>query len=286
MRYDWKKPDLVIHPQFYSTIMSKYDFSKLYNILNIDCGRFCNDCKTVVCKKQWTVPYLIDDEMYVKLEQGIMLHPYYEYDNVSSGTKPFATSYNITKNTRMYKLPHRGPRLVIWTKNDKLDVCATQIERINFEEIPEVCERMKQWAFKITEKKSIFVFDLDRTLIKDNGSKFECADEVLNTVRDKYDLVVLYSHGSALHVDEHLNKFKIDATEYGFDSYFDLILSNNKTERVSHKNLLYIYNYFPNGITFSDAVLMDDSVYNWTPEYSKLIIPYCRKTLKYALPIL
>lgn len=38
------------------------------------------------------------------------------------------------------------------------------------------------------------------------------------------------------------------------------------------KNLLHLYNYYPN-YTFKKCVLVDDSLYNFTPEYSYIIVP-------------
>lgn len=269
---DNKKPDLIIHPEYYDIIM-QHNLSFYFNVLTLKNLKINSDLSS----------YIITDNEYSKIT--IKLQPFYceELTNVS-GIEPSATSYWFNDEMPIYNIEQNGPRYVIWTKNDPLTVCCTVIDRVENFELYDAIRRAKEWSFTINEEKSIIVFDLDRTLINDNCNEYEYADKMLEYARKTYDLVVLWSHGSPLHVDDNVSKF-IRKSNYG-DKLFDLILRYNGTPSVkANKNLLYIYNYFPNCI-FSNATLVDDSIFNWTPEYNKLIIPHCNKTLQYALSVL
>lgn len=190
---------------------------------------------------------------------------------IGSGIKPQYTTYTFGEKTSLYRIEENGPRYVIWTCQDPLTICATYLDRIEPHDLFQACERAKLWAFTIQEFRSIIVFDLDETLINENGIPLNHSQKVLKRAREIFDIVVLYSHGSNLHVDEHILQFR-NSIMLNDAPLFDLVLSKNELDHRSAKNLLYLYNYFPN-IRFKNATLVDDSMFNWTPEYKNIIIP-------------
>lgn len=282
MLYDEAKPDLLIHPKFYLTIVSMYDLKEKFNLLNLlskpDTHSSVLDITTDIGA------YLVKDDGICRLN-NVRLKPFYH--NSSSfqgvGIKPHVTSYWFGDEMPMYGIRQNGPRYVIWPKNYPLSVCATTVDRIDEEEIFQAVKRARQWAYPITDRKSIVVFDLDDTLIDNHNNKLLCSDGVLDYAKKVYDYVVLYSHGSALHVEENALKFCCLNTLS--DNTFTLILSNNGSDPKSQKNLLSLYNYLPTNIRFTKSTLVDDSLFNWTPEYGKFIIPACRN-LHHVLEVL
>lgn len=269
---DSKKPDLIIHPDYYD-IIKQHNLSFYFNILSL------ND---LTINSDFLSHMVTDDEC---AQMTINLKPFY-FENLKciSGIEPAATSYWFDEEIPLYNIEQNGPRYVIWTKNDPLTICCTVIDRVEYFELYDAIQRAKDWSFTITEEKSIIVFDLDRTLIDDDCNKLKYADKILEYARKTYDLVILWSHGSPLHVDDNVSKF-VRISSYG-DKLFDLILRYSGPPSVkANKNLLYIYNYFPN-CRFTKSTLVDDSIFNWTPEYNKLIIPICNKSLQYASSIL
>lgn len=248
--YDYNKPDLFVHPYYYDIIKNNFNLHVLFNICSLD------DVHTepIVAK------YITDD----KVEHvNVDLDPYYT-DKMSyeSGSEPSCTSYWFQKSIPMYRITNTSPRYVIWTKSHHLSICATRVDRVHSYQLYLAAQRAREWAYTIDDAKSIIVFDLDDTLIGGDNEPLSGSHELLRQARRLYDYVVLWSHGSALHVDEHIQHF--DKT------IFDLILRNDGA--AVNKNLLYLYNYFRN-CRFVRATLIDDSVSNWTPEYSEMIIP-------------
>lgn len=131
-----------------------------------------------------------------------------------------------------------------------------------------------RWARVMTcdVQEDVIVFDLDDTLIDEKCKPLLHASDLLYRAQSVYDKVILYSHGSDLHVDECTRELDFD---------FDLILNRGSVDNLScNKNLLSIYNYF-NTSRFNKAVLVDDSVYNWTPEYTRILVPFKLNDLKY-----
>lgn len=249
------KPDLVIYPNYVKSLLN-FDLDIYFNIIHLE------DLKLSI---EEIKPILITDNE-IAILNDVVLKPTFK-DNLrkKSGIKPQYTSYYFDTELPIYKIPHRAPRYVIWNKDDHLTICATCVDRVDEYGLYEAYRRAKDWAFSITQIESIIVFDLDETLIDTNCEKLEGSDKLLMCAREIYDKVVLYSHGSNLHVDDNLTKFD--------NSVFDLVLSSASHDNISNKNLLYLYNYFPNTI-FSRATLVDDSLYNWTPEYDKFIVPF------------
>lgn len=181
---------------------------------------------------------------------------------------PHWTTYQLVNGPQpMYSIDRRQPRYVIWPADEPLTVCGTVVDRIpSAEDLLGAVQRALDWSYTISDSKSIIVFDLDETLIDDDGCPLDDVQELLRVARHTYDLMVLYSHGSHLHVDE-------SRLGLGFDHWFDLQLSNSDQDHRSSKNLLYLYNLFERGIRFTEATLVDDSPYNWTPEYTRFVMP-------------
>lgn len=275
--YDRNKPDLFVHP-YLAKHLANYNLDIYYNILS-------NHHLTI--NKDFR-PKIVEDHSASYLD-NVVLEPYFSSKLVnSSGSKPHYTSYYFDCPLPIYTIEERGPRYVIWTLNDPLLLCATHVDRVELCDVYQAAERAKNWAYEINSDKSIVVFDLDETLIDAHGKILRRADEMLYYARKKYDLVVLYSHGSNLHVDEHVSKLVAMmeqskfSTHRDFGPIFDLVLSNNQCDPKCQKNLLYLYNYFLN-VRFTRATLVDDSLYNWTPEYSDLICPHRLTTLEHAI---
>lgn len=168
--------------------------------------------------------------------------------------------------------------------------------------------------------KSIIVFDLDSTLIDPRDKIYNSCLRLLRVARELYDYVVLWSHGTTPHVHKqvaaiqrrlHILSIEADAERGVYDespqdsdsnvycvdksghigtsaspvswSFCDLVLSYDSFAGNRYcKNLLTLYNYFPN-CKFDTCVLVDDSPYNWTPEYSKFIVAGYKKTCQGVL---
>lgn len=260
--YDDTKPDLIVHPKYYKSILN-YDLEAYFNLLPLHTLTINTSIE----------PIVINERGYGYIK-NVQLEKFFDDYGMESGIKPENTTYTFGSRTPLYNIEENGPRYVIWTTDDPLTICATYVDRVEYYDLYEACRRAKSWAYPIERAKSIIVFDLDETLIDKNGQPLRFAQKVLNAAKTTYDLMVLYSHGSCLHVDQHLLQFKIPPPSCS-DSYeplFDLVLSKAAGDVRSSKNLLYIYNYFPN-IRFKSATLVDDSLYNWTPEYNRIIVP-------------
>lgn len=266
---DHTKPDLLIH-SMYIDALKNYHLSDVFNVISI------NDLKCVTSK--FKNVYAITDTYVAPIE--LTLRPFYT-PTLNSGIEPAATSYTFDRPTNIYKIERNLPRYIIWTKNDPLLVCGTIVDRIDHWELYESCQRAKDWAYTINHFKSIAVFDLDKTLITDECVKIPESERLLTYAKREYDYVVLWSHGSGLHVDEQLEEFRV-ANTTGAD-IFDLVIKTADTK--SPKNLMYLYNHFPY-VKFTKSVLVDDLVANWTPEYDKFLVPYNNTTLHQALYIL
>lgn len=269
----FNKPDLLVHPNLERLVLAgNCNLSKHFNVLSLASLSY-NPC---------IKPLMVTDTN-VHVLHDIFLVPHFNKNmERSSGVKPQCTTYDFDHKIPIYNIMENGPRYVIWTMNDPLTVCATCVHRITPNQVHEAVAKAIRWAYNITMEKSIVVFDLDETLIDKQGNILNFAVELLALARRRYNLVVLYSHGSSLHVDDHVVKL----LNRRCNAYtFDLILSNNMVDKLCQKNLLHLYNYFPN-VRFSSATLIDDSLYNWTPEYTKLIVPNKVSTLQWALNII
>lgn len=276
--YDYNKPDLFVHPLFFNTVVNTYDLFRYFNVCSL------NDLTpSPVSETGDSLAYYINDRGVTPI--SLELEPYYTLMNVQSGSDARQTTYWFDEVTPIYALHHRNPRYVIWSKNNPMTICATRVDRVDEYGLFEAVRKAKEWSRCLYDAKSIIVFDLDSTLINPEGCKLEHADEILEHAKRLYDYVILWSHGSPLHVDDNVQKFQINDGAMCGDEIFDLILRNDSTNACA-KNLLYLYNYFTD-CRFTRATLMDDSPYNWTPEYSRLIVPDRSLTsLKHALKLL
>lgn len=266
---DVTKPDLVVH-SLYVEALKNYNLSYYYNVLTLDDMKLATERMKDV--------YAITDNYTAPID--LTLKPFYTPILISSN-EPAATSYALERPTKIYKLTRNAPRYVIWPKNDPLLVCGTLVDRVDYCELFEAVKRATDWAYTIRHYKSVAVFDLDKTLITDQCEKIPESEKLLSYAKQTYDLVILWSHGSALHVDEQIEKLSIGSTR-GYD-IFDLVIK--ASEYKSPKNLLSLYNYVPY-TKFTRSVLVDDLAANWTPEYDKFIIPYNNNTLAQAIYII
>lgn len=247
------KPDLFVHNKFYNDLIFNYELSRVVNIYKMP------DLK-VIYNRPVTI---LDDKVYKYLPK---LEPYYK-QTIGNGVNPAVTTYYFKEEMYPYHILNSNPRYVLWNKYEYLPICATIVDRIDENKISvfDAINRIIAWAinFDLNESKTIVVFDLDRTLIDDDGKKLIGADEVLAAARERFKLLVIWSHGSPVHVDENVLKF---------DVKIDLTLNNAVVNDLSAKNLLYLYNWFKN-CKFTESWLIDDSLFNYCPEYEKMIIP-------------
>lgn len=262
-------PDLMVHPSFYNHLCNVKDLQNHFNIMEpTQLTVYTDTVASVVCE---------DGSV---LEMCVELEPYYD-KCIGTGVRPNVTSYTFEHKMPMYRVGERAPRYVIWTVDEPLPVCATVVARTDVFGLSNAVSTAIDWSrnMLITKTTSVVVFDLDRTLIDDKDRMLDGAASVLEHARTVYDTMVLWSHGSPLHVDKQVAKFDKHGVR------FDLVLSNAQSGVKSCKNLLYLYNYFTDTY-FTKAVLVDDSVFNWTPEYTHCVVPTTSKSvahIAYAL---
>lgn len=263
-------PDLVVHPSLHAPLVEQFDLASYFNVLSL------NDLTVRVDAPVFGVTDTMVAELHVTLD------PFYANRlERRSGMEPRMTSYWFDEPMPLYSIEQNGPRYVIWTRDDPLTVCATYVDRVDREELYEAVERAKQWYCPVYEERSVVVFDLDDTLIDSRLRVYEKSQTLLEQAKRVYDRVVLWSHGTAPHVEEFAQRFA-DASPYG-ESLFDLVLCyGGEPDRRANKSLLHLYNFMPN-CRFTRATLVDDSVYNWTPEYTRAIVPSYRRSCAMAL---
>lgn len=247
------KLDLIVHESFIDYIPNHYkNLSDYFNIYSL------SDLNIV---KRVSVKLIFENTM---VDGYVQIEPTYT-QKIASGHSPQITTWSFKKNVEPYFIDHNLPRYVIWTLNDLLPICCTQLDRIAIFQISEAIGRALIWLseFNLKEKASVAVFDLDSTLINDDNEKLKSAETILRYAREKFDLLILWSHGDSLHVDENVQKFNVK---------FDLKLSNEIKSHQSAKNLLYLYNFFKD-CYFTTAILVDDTLSNYCPEYNKMFVP-------------
>lgn len=280
---DTTLPDLLIHPKLESLLDS---------VQSSIAGRF-NVLRVKELEIDTDVPvYTVTDKHQERVTITLEPH-YYKYLKRESGSRPIYTSYWFDEAQPLYRIVQATPRYIIWTYDDPLTVCGTVIDRLTAVttesrewtviEFNRAVRRATEWSHRITHQYSVAVFDLDKTLINREGRIYSHALEMLQQSKRLYDKLVLWSHGSPLHVDTYVARLQ---EKLGGKNIFDLVLSHRDDyEHEANKNLLHLYNYFPS-CCFYRAVLIDDSPYNWTPEYSSLIIPRYSETTKHLLSLL
>lgn len=246
------KPDLFVLDEFYPLILNFKSKLEMYvNLLKIS---------DIYIERNRPIAILNE---HIK-DWEVELTPYYKQTK-ETGTNPDCTAYYFEKPMIAYHIPNLKPRYVLWNKTDYVPICATVVHRIEIYQIYDCIEKIIDWAlcFNLNKNLKIAVFDLDLTLIDDDGIKYKGSDYVLENFKNYFDKLILYSHGGALHVHDNVTKF---------ETKFDLVLNNEVGRRTAPKNVLHIYNYINEGL-FTDAWLIDDSLFNYCPEYTKVITP-------------
>lgn len=249
-------PDLVVWPEWEDAVKT--------NALIVECFRFpelrAHPIDAVVAASATENFNVVN----------AVLEPHFSrdgYDRQRSGTRTTQTTWELNEAVPAFRVFDRAPRLVLWKRGEPLTVCSTETMRLDSaQDLPDAMNRAMQWAtrHRVTQERTLAVFDLDETLIDCELRILPGAIKLLRAARKRYDIVVLYSHGSPLHVSEAAARIRVP---------LDLVLSNSENEARCQKNLLQLYNYFPNTI-FTRATLVDDSMYNWAPEYTRMLIPY------------
>lgn len=210
--------------------------------------------------------YILTKETFFKALLQINPNCSHTKNTLESVSQRAAETSGVRSVTqKMFHISKCAPRYVIWNLSP-LEINATIVDRVKLENIYFAFERAILWAtnrLQIEKEASVAVFDLDETLIDSENIWLPGAKKCLDLARRKFDILVLWSHGSNLHVDENMCQI---------NHKFDLVLSNRCRDDQSPKNLLHLYNYFPN-VTFVNAVLIDDSLFNYTPEYNTFIVP-------------
>lgn len=266
------KPLLVLHQNYYN-IFKKMSSPNKNLIISI----FCQ----IVTPEQLTgdavmAVVVTNDEIK---PTNVMLDYYFprRVENTICTYDNLTNTANVHKGGQIMKSNnYRQPRFVIWPAECELNTNATCVYRCkSFESLPYAFEKSLKWATLYNKGPlcsiryvSIAVFDLDRTLVYSdelpNFGPMPNYEKVLQTARHHFNLVVLWSHGGTIHVHEQLS---------AIDFKFDLVLCLDENSKSTCKNLLHIYNHLPSNVRFTYAVLIDDSAYNWTPEYNCMIIP-------------
>jgi HAD superfamily phosphatase (TIGR01681 family) len=138
------------------------------------------------------------------------------------------------------------------------------------EETIELCvENFSQYYKCYTDHpKKVIVFDLDDTLInRDNELFYGYIWDDLQKYRELFDYIILWSHGSELHVKDNLKRLLVD-----HDFKFDVILARKETsdEEPTNKGLgqvLKILNRKDGVCTLQYACLVDDKMFNYSHDY-------------------
>jgi len=273
------KATLVVHPVFRLYIFNPIVYGRLKDLFSAIyvCDRIpTRDTRALLVYNENTI-----------LKKSLFLESYHrnttdvETDKIVDDY--VSTTYHLPKSgVKMYNIQDKAPRFLLWLDTDmhEPNVCCTAMYKCsNIGQLPIAIRVASDWARRYTIIPScglrnlrVVVLDLDQTLIDDNPIACKLLKNyknVLNTAREHYDFIVLWSHGSSLHVNNHV-------AQLGFN--FDLILNEDESLRGNKyvqncKNLLNIYNRISTDCRIVYAVLVDDSPYNWTPEYDALVVP-------------
>lgn len=268
------KPTLVIHPHFRSYLSNPLvdnNIRRVFSTIQI--------CDRMVARD--ASAFVVYDESTI-LKKTLMLEHYHEGQICENDTfinDCSSTTYHVPQfGTKMYNLADKAPRFLLWLDDDyEPNVCCTAMYKCSsITKLPIGVAEAMRWAQKYANvpecairNLSVVVFDLDQTLI--DNDPYDCKilenhKHVLSSAREHYDFVVLWSHGSSLHVNTYASRLNFT---------FDLILNkdNYGKNSINCKNLLHLYNYLGIDCRIKYAILVDDSPYNWTPEYDSLIVP-------------
>lgn len=114
---------------------------------------------------------------------------------------------------------------------------------------------------------SLCVVDLDNTLIDGANNLFKFSLNLLDFLKKRFDIVVLWSHGSTGHV-------KFNVRRHHLQKYFHMILAAPNVNRVKNKTPGYIlkeFNKTHNITKLSKTCLIDDQIPNYCNDYQKFI---------------
>ncbi|ABO45334.1 unknown [Gryllus bimaculatus nudivirus] len=278
-------PKIVLHTDFIS-IFNSINFVSSFPIISTD-----------DLKKNYNKCVYVSDGIshpnFCQRSNAILLPSEYDRNRFGDGEQPQDTSYVLTKNTKFYNIKDTVPRYVIWPKYKILTVNCTILHRIENElEFLNALKKAETWCRNISEEtsltvnddddlKSVIVYDLDETLFTSRDELIPGSLKNLQISRNLFDIVILWSHGSSEHVERLLDILNKELKNFKFD----LILKNENGH--SPKNLLSLYRYFPN-VRFhpQKCYLIDDSLENYTPEYSNVIVPVNLKSTNDIFPTL
>ena len=184
---------------------------------------------------------------------------------VNESTRAADTTFMYRAGEPMIHITDKRPRFYMLSENSYPKVASTKIYYTSQFDVDEV-DAINEWAklFKMEESKRICVLDMDEVLINSNGILTDSI-ELVQACNTLFDYTILWSHGSALHVDDYSTQMQKAG------AHFNLILSKDHDVK-SPKNLLSLYNYFPQ-VNISYAALVDDTILNYTPEYDAMYIP-------------
>lgn len=278
------KPTLIVHSyfsQYVSDPLVMNDILRVFATVQVHDRMETRDAKAFIVYNDTTI-----------LKKTLILEKYHKSQICKNDTfidDCSLTTYQVPQSgTKMYNVVDKAPRFLLWLDNTyEHDVCCTAMYKCsNITRLPIGVAKAIHWARKYASVSdyairnlSVVVFDLDQTLIDDNRNDCKILDNckhVLSTAREHYDFIVLWSHGSSLHVNTYVSRLNFT---------FDLVLSSNDYGKnaINCKNLLHLYNYISVDYRITYAILIDDSPYNWTPEYDMLIVPI--RGIRNILPI-
>ena len=259
------KPDLVLHPDYEGMVLPS-DFARWVNLKKIS---------DLQVEPKIEVDLLFGSDKLVK--KGFELTPHYAC-KIGVGAKPHVTSSILAGNYPMFRILDNAPRFVIWNNTDPVSIDSTRLFRVeNVQELMFELENIKVLVEKqhsiSTELKDVIVFDLDMTLVDKDRKLRDGVLEVLQRAKKLFNYVVCWTHGNQEFLDCVLDMInEAFKRQKGCGFTFDLALANNFQEPTAKKSLLYLYNFFPNNL-FGKCTLIDDSLFNWTPEYTNMIVP-------------
>lgn len=265
-------PVIIIHKSIYTLNVPFYNKLKFkYNVYVYN----KND-------KDMTIDYHFVKEQsnsileYTNVQSPKVTSNHYKQE-VSNNSLQYKTSCTSTcSSVRVTEILPTSPRLIIWPNDKPLTISGTWVYRCSKTSIPpeEVFSLLD--SFKFTKKKSCIIFDLDDTLIRKDNSIIPYSEDLVRLAKYHYDYVILWSHGSKLHVIENVLEFK---------QLFDQIISRNPDTKNAPKNPFYLYTKIKD-ILFTSFTLVDDLMENATDGYSDVLVPHTSTDNYYFLRVL
>ncbi|UDM55374.1 38K [Phenacoccus solenopsis nudivirus] len=211
-----------------------------------------------------------DDDGRGRCEQLTLAKRYQDSADYTSAVVPKQGCAMVSLGAEKY------PRFVIWPMKLELAVNANAVAFCRQGDWQDVISAMfmaEKWALPMTTKEPTMtsvtccVFDLDDTLINndDDDRLIAYTLDTLRYARERFDYVVLYTHGDERHV-----RGNVCVKRFQFDF---IVNYERERERRNVKNVLTLYRYMKPNEYIQYAVLVDDSAYNWAHEYDDIVIP-------------